>query len=192
MNKKIYFILILFIVFCLSFITFRDFREGILILLHLTDIEEKAETMTKEEISLKLEETTAPDWWITYWMPSCYIPLSDEDIETIGSIRIHWGELIPGDPIEASQMAGYEIIFTGTFDGQHLEMTDSEFAKKSMAEPFKISADFSNDFETFAGTYTAKFNYQGGAPYNGCPADGSISGEVTAKPCKNIDGAGCP
>jgi hypothetical protein len=82
-------------------------------------------------------------------------------------------------------------MFSGTFNGEHIELIDTEFSKGAVSKPFKISADFFDDFESFKGTYTATFNYQG-KPYNGCPADGSVSGEVTARPCQNLEGTGCP
>lgn len=172
-------IILLFLLFILA----GSFTAGILILMSDTK-EEAAKTtleQTKEYYAEKvLTQPNEPDWYITYGMPTCRIPQEGEST-TLGGTRIHWLKVEEGE-VEATQMADdTKIIFTGTINGNHLIMTDNEFGNPSMIKPFKITAEFDGTLTEFNGTYTAQYKIVG-VPYLGCPADGTVTGPVSAKP----------
>lgn len=144
--------------------------------------QEKQEQQEKTSAeSSEAELTKGPDWYIMYGMPSCYQPGDMEPIQNMGGIRIHWMRVSPEQVLGTQLVGDTNIIFTGTLDGRHLELTDKEFYKGTFIEPFKIFANFDEFVQSFQGVYTAKIKYKD-QPIPGCPADGTISGEVSAKP----------
>lgn len=155
----------------------KEVKSGIIQLVQEKKAEEeKAKTKIQQA---ELEKGT--DWFITYAMPSCYKPLNDESSTEMGKIRIHWMRVTPEQVLGTQLASDTDIIFTGTMDGRHLELTDKGFYKGDTVEPFQIYGDFSEFMSSFQGIYMAKIKYKD-QPIPGCPADGNISGGVSANP----------
>lgn len=191
MSKKVYLLVLAFIVLCLLIMLYKGFFEGFSRLSSTEDVQKSLEK--KEASKEKLKDT--PDWYMTYYMPSCFEPV-EGDSSTMGAVRIHWEKLYPDEHVVGTLFEGStDTVVMGTFNGSHLALTDYYFFKgQQLLHPLTISADFSDDFTNFKGTYNAQllFDFKKQVPYKGCPESGEISGTVSAEPCKNLEGTVCP
>ncbi|EKD43347.1 MAG: hypothetical protein ACD_72C00328G0003 [uncultured bacterium] len=188
MKKRLGVLILIFIIICLLIILYKGFEEGLFKLTKLSDAEQKANDLVTQEQNASPVKNT-PDWWITYEMPSCYKPTVTEPITALGSVRIHWQQLIADQPVQGTLLADdADVIYSGTFSGQHINLTDQAFYKTILNKPLFFSADFSKDFTSLTGTYTIN----GQINTEGCPDGTDVTGKVTGVPCQNLDGYGCP
>ena len=176
--KKSTLILLILIFICLT----TGLVSGLMMLISSDNdenlaLEELGEKRSQDDLRFWLTEG-GMDWFIVYNMPSCY-DLPTDGYTEFGGTRIHWlsvskdgnvlGSLLESDPT---------VVFKGTLDGRHIQMTDFEFKKGYVIQPFKIDANFAKNHSSFSGTYTAQLNED----MSGCPAGSTISGAVNAKP----------
>lgn len=180
--------LLIFVFIAFLLMIYFSFEEGLLKLLKFSDAEKNAnESVTKEQNESPVKDT--PDWWVTYEMPTCYKPTVTVPLTALGSVRIHWQELNADQPVLGSFLEDdEEMIYTGDFVGQHLNLIDRNFYQSVLNKPLSFSADFSKDFTSLTGTYTIN----GRINTEGCPDGVDVTGKVTGKPCQNLDGQGCP
>lgn len=136
----------------------------------------------------QLDLAKGPDWWIIYSVPTCFQKPNAETYDEMGAARIHFLKGKTGEITGVSLSGDTKIRFSGTFDGQRLELDDKDFFEGG--NPIKLSLALGDDGKQMSGTY--KTILSSDAHYIGCTTGEEIQGKATASICKNIDGKGCP